>query len=144
MPSSKAVVIASISGVLSFPVQFDRSHLSMNQHAAEISLLSSDQRAMKNNLTHIFTLRNQWTGMKMVPTLAHTETRMATMAAAAAVGEAVLETAHLPVRDKETVRGLVLDQGLVVNVIHVLGNVKACKISKSQSLIYFIQEWRSR
>lgn len=63
--------------------------------------------------------------MKMDPMLAHTETRMATMAAA--VGEAVLETAHLPVRDKETVRGLVLDQGLAVNVIHDRGNVEACK-----------------
>lgn len=66
--------------------------------------------------------------MKMVPMLAHTETRMATMAAA--VGEAVLETAHLPVRDKGTARGLVLDQGLAANVIQDRGNVKACTYLK--------------
>ena len=60
--------------------------------------------------------------MKMVLMLDHTEMKTATMAA---MVEAVLETAHLPVLDKGTDRGidLVLDQGLAENVTQDQGKV---------------------
>lgn len=58
--------------------------------------------------------------MKMVLMLDRTEMKTETMAA---VAEAVLETAHLPVRDKGTDPGLVLDQGLAENVTQDQGSV---------------------